>query len=263
MAERLGHRGAQRGRECGPRLRFHLGPPGRQRARSRSRTGPRTSALSPGSASSTTWETGPVLSYAKDWSRASRFTHRRLRRAHRSPGADRGQRGHGDDVRSAHDGDPRAASSSPGRWAPAVAGCSIGSSVDRGLSLRGSRRTTRQHARERRVRDFNDSQAAAAGWAGAARSRSANTLGAAIDVAYFDYESGPSVGVGTAGLVGTFSGERLVVDRLRRRGIPARSPDGFTVNGLSFNLEVDYDRSREGLDVQRRRDGRSSRRAQV
>ena len=87
--------------------------------------------------------------------------------------------------------------------------------------------------------DFNDSQSGGGrlGWRGEISER--NTLGAAIDVAYFDYESGPSVGVGTAGLVGTSQASASwLIDYAA--GYSRAESDGFTVNGLSFNLQVDY-----------------------
>lgn len=87
--------------------------------------------------------------------------------------------------------------------------------------------------------DFNNSTSGSGrlGWRGELSER--NTLGAAIDLAYFGYEFGPGVGVATAGLVGTYrASASWLIDYAA--GYSRAESDGFAVNGLSFNGRVDY-----------------------
>lgn len=87
--------------------------------------------------------------------------------------------------------------------------------------------------------DFNNSMSGGGrlGWRGEISER--NTLGAAVDVVYFGYESGPGVGVGTVGLVGTYQASASwLIDYAA--GYSRAESDGFAVNGISFNGRVDY-----------------------
>lgn len=87
--------------------------------------------------------------------------------------------------------------------------------------------------------DFNNSTSGGGrlGWRGELSER--NTLGAAVDVAYFAYESGPSVGVGTVGVVGTYQASASwLIDYAA--GFSRAESDGYAVNGISFNGRVDY-----------------------
>jgi hypothetical protein len=66
-----------------------------------------------------------------------------------------------------------------------------------------------------------------------------NTLGAGVDVAYFGYETGPAVTVGTVGLVGTCQASPAwLIDYAA--GASSATSDGDSVTGFSFNVKVDY-----------------------
>lgn len=87
--------------------------------------------------------------------------------------------------------------------------------------------------------DFNNSTMGGGrlGWRGEISER--NTLGAAVDVTYFGYERGPGVGVGTVGLVGTYQASASwLIDYAA--GYSRAESDGFAVDGISFNGRVDY-----------------------
>jgi hypothetical protein len=66
-----------------------------------------------------------------------------------------------------------------------------------------------------------------------------NTLGAGVDVAYFGYETGPAVTVGTVGLVGTCQANpQWLIDYAA--GASRATSDGESVTGFSFNVKIDY-----------------------
>jgi hypothetical protein len=66
-----------------------------------------------------------------------------------------------------------------------------------------------------------------------------NTLGGGVDIAYFGFETGPAVTVGTVGLVGTSQpSEAWLIDYAA--GASNAKADSDSVTGFSFNVRADY-----------------------